>query len=171
MKTPTGLWFGVALGALMLNSCRTTGRTEVIQGGGAAERTTTMREVTPQEAKRLLDAGEGYIYVDVRTPEEFQAGRPAGSVNVPVMLINPATGEKELNDGFLDAVAGHVEKDRNVVLGCRTGQRSGLAQRMMYEAGYSKTVNMLGGFAGISDETGRVVHDGWSTLSYPIDKD
>lgn len=171
MKNGMCLWFGVLLGALMLSSCRTTDRTEVIQGGSAAERGMTMREVTPQEAKRLLDTGEGYIYVDVRTPEEFQAGRPAGSVNVPIMLSNPATGEMKLNDSFLDAVAEHVAKDRNVVLGCRTGQRSGLAQRMMQEAGYSRTVNMIGGFAGITDETGRVVQDGWSTLSYPIEKE
>jgi rhodanese-related sulfurtransferase len=148
-----------------LVGCASTGK----GGGSAVENEMELGEATPQEARRLL--ADGYIYLDVRTPEEFQAGRPAGSVNIPVMLIDPASGEKELNPRFLDAVTTAIPKEQRVILGCRTGQRSAFAQRMMYERGYRHTLNMIGGYAGIADAGGRVVQEGWSTLNYPIEKD
>ena len=59
-----------------------------------------LKRVSPQEAKSLLD--EGYVYVDVRTPEEWAAGHPAGSTNVPWALSAP--GGMSPNPDFLAAM-------------------------------------------------------------------
>ena len=45
-----------------------------------------------------------------------------------------------------------------------------MAQRMLLKAGYTDTSNMLGGFSGQKDPTGKVRHEGWSELGYPSEK-
>lgn len=131
------------------------------------ENSMTLREVTPEEANQLMSE-QRYLYVDVRTPAEFQAGRPAHSINIPVALPNPTTGRMQLNPEFLDVVEAVVPKDSQVIVGCRSGHRSAMAQKLMHEAGYEHTANMLGGFSGDSDPTGHVLTEGWSTLGLPV---
>ena len=45
------------------------------------------KTVTPEEAKALLD--QGYVYVDVRSEQEFESGHPAGALNVPISFMGP----------------------------------------------------------------------------------
>jgi len=132
------------------------------------EEAAKLPEVTPAEAKKLLEGG--YIYLDVRTPEEFAAGRPKGAINIPVFLMDAAAKTRSLNADFLDVVAAHIAKDAKVIVGCRSGSRSAVAQKILDEAGYKHTVNMLGGFNGKKDKSGTVLHKGWSELDYPIDQ-
>lgn len=127
-------------------------------------------EINPEEAKKRLDSDAGYVYLDVRTPAEFQAGRPAGAMNIPVGEMNPVTGSMDLNPKFLEVVTANLAKDAKVIVGCRSGARSAAAQELMHQAGYTNTVNMSGGFAGKSDATGQVLVEGWSTLGYPTDR-
>ena len=49
----------------------------------------TVKRVSPEEAKKLID-DEGYVYVDVRSLPEFEAGHPTGAYNVPLMHQGPA---------------------------------------------------------------------------------
>ena len=42
------------------------------------------KRVSPQEARDLMEK-DGYVYVDVRSIPEFDAGHPAGAYNVPLM--------------------------------------------------------------------------------------
>ena len=72
----------------------------------------------------------GAQVVDVRTPEEFRDGAFPGAVNVPV------------ND--LPRRMGELKKDKAVVLYCASGARSGVAARMLKQAGYTQVVNAGG---------------------------
>jgi rhodanese-related sulfurtransferase len=126
--------------------------------------------INPEEAKKLLDSDSSYVYLDVRTPAEFQAGRPTGAINIPVAEMNPVSGSMELNPKFMDVVTAHIGKEAKVIVGCRSGARSAAAQELMHQAGYTDTSNMLGGFGGKSDATGQVITEGWSTLGYPTER-
>ena len=126
--------------------------------------------VTPEEAKKLLDGDGGYIYLDVRTPQEFEAGRPEGAINIPVLVADAQTNRKARNKEFVHVVEANIPKDAKVLLGCRTGARSMMAQRLLHQAGYTDTSTMLGGFTGQKNRTGKVIHAGWSELGYPIEK-
>ncbi len=128
-----------------------------------------LNSVTPQKAKHLLERGEGYVYLDVRTPAEFQEGRPAGAVNIPVAQPN-ANGQMELNGSFLSVVSANIAQDTNLILGCRSGGRSALAQEILQQAGYANTVNMECGFHGKTDPAGQVLEEGWSTLGLPVER-
>ena len=48
-----------------------------------------VKRVSPQEAKDLIDQ-QGYVYVDVRSIPEFDAGHPTGAYNVPLNQMGPA---------------------------------------------------------------------------------
>ena len=127
-----------------------------------------MHEITPEEAKRKLDAGET-IYLDVRTVPEFAAGHAVSAINIPVVEINPAIGQMEHNPHFVRVVEASIPKNAQVIVGCKSGGRSAAAIEILQLAGYGNLVNLAGGFGGVMDASGQVLQEGWSTLGYPIE--
>jgi len=150
-----------------VHGCASSGATR--QRGAAAADGAELPAISVEEARKLL-LRRGYVYLDVRTPSEFVAGRPKGAINVPVFFLDPATGERVENKDFLSVVEAHIRKNAQVIVGCQTGGRSAVAQRKLYEDGYENTYNMLGGFGGKRDSEGHVVHQGWAQLGYPVEK-
>jgi rhodanese-related sulfurtransferase len=128
-----------------------------------------IQQVTPDEAHKLLS--EGYRYIDVRTEGEFANGHPVTAVNVPVVFPDPATRQMIINPDFVGVVEAHFPKDASIVVGCQAGGRSQRAAELLAEAGYTRVVNMQGGFGGARDETGRTVVAGWNERGLPVCKD
>jgi rhodanese-related sulfurtransferase len=93
------------------------------------------REVTREEARRLVD--EGAQLVDVRADHEWEAGRIPGAKHVPLAELNERTGE--------------IEQDRPVVLYCRGGNRSTMATDALAAAGYD-AAKLAGGIVGWEEE-------------------
>jgi len=79
-----------------------------------------MKELTRDEARKLID--EGAQLVDVRAGHEWEAGRIAGAVHVPLAELAERTGE--------------IDKERPVVLYCRGGNRSTMATEALAAAGF-----------------------------------
>ena len=124
-----------------------------------------IKRVSPAEAKQLVD--EGWIYVDVRSEPEFAAGHPAGAHNVPVMNLG-ARGMLP-NTDFRPVIEALYPKDTALVLGCRSGQRSLHAARMLVEAGYTRIVDQRAGFDGTRSPFGQVVEEGWVGAGLPVE--
>lgn len=82
------------------------------------------------EAKRRLDAGDALL-VDVREPDEWQAGHVAGTTHIPL--------------GSITSRASALPKDREILLICRTGNRSAMAQERLKQAGVTNVTNVEGG--------------------------
>lgn len=127
-------------------------------------------EVTPDEAKRLLEGHDGYIYLDVRSVPEFEEGRPPGAINIPIAEPDATTGQMELNPEFLHVVQLRIPHDAKVIVGCRSGGRSARACDILRDKGYTNVVNMVGGFGGVAGPGGQIVEPGWSTSGYPVEK-
>jgi rhodanese-related sulfurtransferase len=75
---------------------------------------------------------EGAFLVDVRSPQEFAAGAIKGSVNIP-----------------LDRISAQIAKFKgknNIVVFCRSGNRSGQAKSILERNGIEKVFN--GGSVG-----------------------
>ncbi len=89
---------------------------------------------TPEEfaASILL---EGAQLVDVRTSTEFEAGHIEGAVNINFQASR-----------FLEQVEAQLDKDRPVLLYCRSGRRSASAAEKMESAGFKQLVDLQGGF-------------------------
>lgn len=129
-----------------------------------------IKEITPPQARDVLTKDASAVYIDVRTPREFENGHPVGAVNIPVAFPDPARG-MVLNPDFVSVVEKNFPKDAKLVLGCQAGGRSARAASLLAEAGYQDLTNMLGGFGGMRDQTGRVITAGWEESGLPVSKE
>ena len=80
--------------------------------------------ISSTELRKLLDSSVAPRVVDVRTPAEFEAAHIAGALNVPLDVLDKHGPE----------IAQHLDQD-DVVLVCRSGQRSTKAQAVLRNAG------------------------------------
>ena len=88
-----------------------------------------MEDYTPQQVADLLARAEIQL-IDVRQPEEREAGRIAG--------------DRSIELAQLGAEVDTIDRDRPVVFYCRSGARSAMATEAFRGAGFDAH-NMLGG--------------------------
>lgn len=70
---------------------------------------------------------EGAFLVDVRTPGEFADGNVKGSVNIPL-------------DNLTMEIAKFRDK-KNIIVFCRSGNRSGMAKSLLEQQGFKNVIN------------------------------
>ncbi len=94
---------------------------------------TNQTNLNVEEVSQLLEQNKEVVLIDVRTPQEFEQGHLKGAD-----LIN------YYGANFKDEVA-KLDKDKEYVIYCRSGGRSGKAVNMMHGLGFEKIHNMSGG--------------------------
>lgn len=111
----------------------------------------SIRRVSPQDAKVLVES-DGYVYVDVRSIPEFEAGHPKGAYNVPVAHA----GDRGMapNADFVSVMEKGFGKDAKLVLGCASGGRSFHAAQVLQSSGFATLVDQRAGFEGAGPEPG-----------------
>ena len=87
-----------------------------------------------QQLKEEMKANENLIILDVRTPAELEGplGQIDGVINIPVQELESWLGELE------------KYKSNDIAVICRTGNRSGVATKILLQNGF-KAKNVLGG--------------------------
>lgn len=125
---------------------------------------TQARSVSPEEASKLL--AEGYVYVDVRSEPEFEAGHVPGAFNVPLMHRGP--GGMSPNAEFLSVMQQAFGTGEKLVVGCQAGARSKKAVDQLAAAGFSNLAEMSAGWGGSRDAFGRPV-PGWAAQGLPVE--
>jgi rhodanese-related sulfurtransferase len=93
------------------------------------------KEVSRAEAREMVDAGAQLI--DVRADHEWEAGRLPGAIHIALPELAGRAGE--------------IDKDRPVVIYCRTGSRAQMATLALAEAGYD-VVKLSEGATGWEEE-------------------
>lgn len=116
---------------ILLTSCGQTNEIKVKEGENMA----SYVSITAEEAKEIMDTESGYVILDVRTEEEFSEGHIPGAILIPDYEI----GEK--------AQEVLKEKDRMILVYCRSGRRSKLAADALAKLGYTNIKE----FGGIID--------------------
>lgn len=88
--------------------------------------------ISQTEAKKIMDSGAAYTLVDVRTETEYAEGYIPGAVLLP------------LDD--LEAGASHAlpDKDRKLLVYCRSGRRSKTASAALAAMGYTDVLDIGG---------------------------
>ena len=89
-------------------------------------------DITVQELKQRLDAGEKLNLFDVREPNEYEAD------NIGAQLIPLGDLPYELDQ--LDGL-----QDDEIIVHCRSGSRSARAQQILEENGFTNVRNVIGG--------------------------
>ncbi|MDY3929739.1 MAG: rhodanese-like domain-containing protein [Clostridia bacterium] len=92
-------------------------------------------QITADEAKKIMDSGEEYILLDVREQDEFDEGHIPGSILIPYTEID-RKAEEILSD-----------KDKQILVYCRSGRRSKIASESLARLGYTNVKE----FGGIID--------------------
>jgi sulfur-carrier protein adenylyltransferase/sulfurtransferase len=96
-------------------------------------------QITVDELKRKLDAKEDIFVLDVREPHEYLIAN-LGAPQIPV-------GEVERRIGELTA-----QKNREVIVHCRSGARSQKAALVLKQAGFTNVSNLTGGILAWADK-------------------
>ena len=91
--------------------------------------------ITAEEAKEIMDTEEGYVILDVREQDEYDAGHISGAILIPYTQI-----EAKANEMLPD-------KDQLILVYCRSGRRSKIAAEALAELGYTNIKE----FGGIID--------------------
>ncbi len=103
--------------------------------GCIADVPATYEQITPEDAKNIMNSSSDYVILDVRTDEEFAEGHIEGAVLIPDYEIE-ARAESELTD-----------KKQLILVYCRSGRRSKLASETLVNMGYTNVKE----FGGIID--------------------
>ena len=122
--------------------------------------------LNPEETRARLDGDGDWTYVDVRTSEEFARGHVPGAYNIPAFFAGPMGMMP--NPDFTGAVSAHFAADRALVMGCAAGGRSRHACEELAAGGYTKLINMDGGFNGRPDPAGDAGVPGWQERGFPV---
>jgi rhodanese-related sulfurtransferase len=99
-------------------------------------------DVTVAEAKALIDEKPGMVILDVRTPSEFDDGHLEGAINISVDTL----------EGRLE----ELDRDDEILVYCRTGNRSASAVEILKGADFLKVYHMDEGITG------------WLAAGYPV---
>jgi sulfur-carrier protein adenylyltransferase/sulfurtransferase len=94
-------------------------------------------QMSVKELKRRIDAGEDVQLIDVREPYEYQIAQIGGTL-IPQNDVPNRLGE--------------IDRDREVVVHCRSGSRSQRIAEFLQQQGYAKVANLAGGILAWSDE-------------------
>ena len=118
----------------------------------------TLRRVAPAEAQEMME-NDGYVYLDVRSVPEFEAGHPRGAYNIPLLHMGPFGMTP--NPRFVETVQRTFSPQTRLILGCKAGGRSLRAAAMLLESGYTDVVDQRAGFDGHGEP-------GWRAVGLPV---
>ncbi|GGA29538.1 rhodanese-like domain-containing protein [Paenibacillus physcomitrellae] len=88
------------------------------------------KEISPEQLEERLHQGETVMMLDVREPGEWFEGHLPGAKHIPL--------------GALPERCEELDRNKEWVVMCRSGGRSGLACEILHERGF-KVVNLTGG--------------------------
>lgn len=86
---------------------------------------------TDELAKKLESGDNQVVYIDVREPDEYAAGHVPGIMNLPLSTLSEDSA--------------NFSKDAEIVIICRSGNRSMQAAEKLRDFGFTKLVNVQGG--------------------------
>jgi phage shock protein E len=108
------------------------GTTEVTTADPAANPASGPAQVDGEPTQQAVGEGSNLrpvVFVDVRRPDEWAAGRVSGAIHIPHTELAERWPELE------------AYRDHDIVLYCRTGRRSGIAEQILKEAGFERLHN------------------------------
>ncbi|MBS1709958.1 MAG: rhodanese-like domain-containing protein [Armatimonadetes bacterium] len=90
-----------------------------------------MENVTPLELKAEMDAGRPLVFLDVREAHELENGVLPGIVHIRMAQVPLSLGQ--------------LDKEADLVVVCRTGNRSGKVTDFLSKQGFTRVRNLDGG--------------------------
>ncbi len=98
-----------------------------------------IREVQPNEARKMTQQNPAIVMVDVREADEWEGGIAPGALTIQRGFL-----ELDIEDSVTD-------KNTPIIAYCAGGTRSALAAKTLQDMGYQTVYSMAGGFNGWKD--------------------
>jgi rhodanese-related sulfurtransferase len=111
---------------------------------GCSSSNEVTKKVDPVEFSEVI-AQPGVIILDVRTPEEFNAGHIANAININIA------------DSDFSSEVSKLDKNATFAVYCRSANRSAVATNEMAELGFTDMYDMQGGIIDWEAAGGPVV--------------
>jgi rhodanese-related sulfurtransferase len=111
---------------------------------GCSSSNEAIKKVDPVEFSEVVKQ-PGVITLDVRTPEEFNAGHIANAINI------------NLEGSDFTSEVSKLDMNATIAVYCRSGNRSGVATEQMAELGFVDMYDMQGGILDWEAAGGPVV--------------
>ena len=112
-----------------------------------AESAKNITEIFPWDLEERFQENPSLLLLDIREPYEFEAMHIKGSLNVPRGVLETAC-----EWDYEETVAQLVEaRDKEVIVACRSGNRSVFVCEVMQKLGYKNVVSLKTGLRGWSD--------------------
>jgi len=89
------------------------------------------QDVSPQEVEKRIEQKEAAQFIDVRNPDEYNAGHIEGAILIPLSVLPVRLHE--------------IDPEKEVIFICRSGGRSAQACEYVIGQGYKKVANLAGG--------------------------
>lgn len=112
----------------------------IIPGLSSTNKRALAKEITPGQASEMRDSGA--FMLDVREPDEWNAGHIPGATLIPL--------------GELSRRLSEIPKDREIVVICRSGNRSAEGRDILLNAGFEQVTSMGGGM------------NKWASAGFPV---
>jgi rhodanese-related sulfurtransferase len=98
-----------------------------------------IKQITTEELATLLqEKDDNMVFIDVREPYEYNEGHIAGMINMPLSTLDQTYEE--------------LSKKKEIIIICRSGNRSMKAANKLKDYGYTKLVNVQGGVSSWKGE-------------------
>jgi rhodanese-related sulfurtransferase len=94
-------------------------------------------QITVQELKQRIDAGEDLFILDVREPYEYQIANIGGTL-IPQNQVPQRLAE--------------IDRNREIIVQCRSGGRSQRIAEFLAQSGYPNVKNLAGGILAWADQ-------------------
>jgi len=144
MKKYTVLAFVFLFGfSLIISGCTTTPKVMTTKDL-VAEANEHVTNIPVSLAKELFDEG-GYIFLDIRTAKEYKMGHIPDAIHIERGLL-----EFKINNQVPD-------KNAQIVVYCKVGERGSLAAHTMARMGYKNVINIEDGWVA------------WKKDGYPVE--
>lgn len=127
LSTIIGIVMGLLIAGIIASPTSTGDTGSKNQSSGAE-----YKRISAEEAKTRMDSGDEAIILDVRTEGEFNAGHIPGAILIP-------------NETIADKMPGLLpDLDAEILIYCRSGNRSAQAARKLIQIGYTNVYDFGG---------------------------
>lgn len=112
-----------------------------------AESAKNVTEILPWDLEERFENNPDLLLLDIREPYEYEAMHIKGSLNVPRGVLETAC-----EWDYEETVPQLVEsRDKEIVVACRSGNRSIFVCEVMQKMGYKNVVSLKTGLRGWGD--------------------
>jgi len=107
----------------------------------------SIKEIFPWDLEEKLSASEDILLIDITEPREYNTVHIRNSFNVPRGIL-----ESACDWGYTDTLPElAAARDKEVVVICRSGNRSALAAHTMQQMGFNHVISLKTGLRGWFD--------------------